>query len=327
MAMMEDHEPSSRVGIAMLVVLRLLPSVWVAPLGGVLADRYDRKWNMVALDVVGTVVALCHVVAFRLGSIRLLYACTAAQQMVTGLYDPSKSAIVPMLVSREYLPKATTLNGIIWSTMAAVGAATGGLIVYRFGIAACFWLDSSSYLASALLLAVGVTGKSFVSSFHEHETESSDVDEQEAVEVGETPAVVPTEPAIANVAKGARNSSFRNMIRDALMFLWQSPYGPMVFIKGSGALLFGCSDVITVVFAEDAETGELDSERLGWMFAAVGLGCIIGPTITDRVISDESHDQIGAWQWLSSSAFALIGLGYVMIGVHANYWARSRGTC
>lgn len=68
--------------------------------------------------------------------------------------------MLPMLAntSPSELQKATTLSSLTWSLMAAIGSSTGGLLVAWFGVKGCFWIDSMTYLISALLLTYGVQG-------------------------------------------------------------------------------------------------------------------------------------------------------------------------
>lgn len=125
--------------ISLLIVVRLLPNVLIAPFGGVLADTRDLRVSMIVLDLAGGLVALSFYVAYALHSPTLIYVATFVQQCLAGLYEPCRSAIVPQMVKdANYLHKATTLSGVVWSTMAAVGSSLGGLLVASFGVSACF---------------------------------------------------------------------------------------------------------------------------------------------------------------------------------------------
>lgn len=315
MSFLEEHENGSSVAVALLVTLRLLPSVLIGPLGGILADQYDRKIVMVLLDLLSALVALLYALSYYLQSIPLLLISTALQETLTGLYEPSRSAILPMLVSPAYLPKATTLTGMVWSTMTAIGAGLSGLIVHWLGISACFGIDAATYLASALLLAYGVHGKYAAVSDDEPPVQSSSDDLK-----GTVATSLSFENEIPKRRNLRRNASSFEMLQEALLYLWTSPYGPFVLIKGCGALLFGSSDVITVVFSE--REGSLDSLRLGWMFASVGVGCILGPTLTDHFWNSHQEGQMEAWQWASSLSYAVIGVGYLMIGHLDRFWLK-----
>lgn len=323
--MLEQDVTASRVSISILVILRLLPSIVIGPVGGVLADRYDRKLVMVSLDVLGAVIALFYLISFWLQSIPILYICTVLQQCVTGLYEPSRSAIVPMLVSETYLPKATTLTVLVWSTMTAIGAFLSGMVVDTLGIPACFWIDSATYLASGCLLACATGRYSATDGLEEKKkvkilVEDSSSTEESFSDGEEFPSSKLEVRLKEDSSSRHRSTSSMQMIFDAYHHLISSPHGPTVLIKGCGALLFGSSDVITVVFAE--RDGVLDSKRLGWMFAAVGIGCLLGPAILDHTWKAHSSGALHAWRWASSVSYGVIGIGYFMVGFHDRYWLK-----
>ena len=156
---------TSRTSISILVLLRLLPSACFTSIGGVLADTYDRRTMMWLLDLLGSLAALLFLVAYYWRSIIAIYAATALQMTVAALYEPSRSAIVPMLVTNEAsLKKAMTLSELSWSLMTAVGSSLGGLSAEALGISMCFCIDSVSYLISAVFIWM-INGSYIASEF------------------------------------------------------------------------------------------------------------------------------------------------------------------
>lgn len=132
-------EQSTQLAISLLIVIRLTPNVLLCPFGGVLADGWDRRKSMIILDLIGALVSLLFVLAFNCRSIPLIYLSTFLQECVAGLYEPSRSAIIPLLAEdEEELKKATTMAGMAYSVMAAVGSAAGGLLVSLLGIRGCY---------------------------------------------------------------------------------------------------------------------------------------------------------------------------------------------
>lgn len=145
--------------ISILILVKLLPNVLFMPLGGVLADKYDRRTNQIVLDVASSLVVLIYLAAVQFQSIPILYLATFCQESLSGLYLPSNSAIIPLLTSSEVeLEKATTLSAVTWSLVAALGSSLGGVLVATIGLRGCFAIDSVTYLVSAALLTYGVQG-------------------------------------------------------------------------------------------------------------------------------------------------------------------------
>jgi hypothetical protein len=132
-------DASSRMALSLLIVIRLLPNVILSPFGGALADGWDRRDIMMYLDVGGSLVAWIFVFALHQKSVGLIYFATFLQECMAGLYEPSRSAIIPLMCpGDEEMKKATTLAGVVWSMIAAFGSAAGGFLVALVGIHGCY---------------------------------------------------------------------------------------------------------------------------------------------------------------------------------------------
>jgi len=250
-----SNDTISRTSISILVSLRLLPSGLFSSIGGVLADTYDRKQIMFMLDLVGSLVALLFLLAYHMKSITALYIATTLQMSVAAIYEPSRSAIVSMLVDdEESLKKSITISELAWSVMTSVGSSLGGIATARLGIPACFFIDSVSYFISALLI-YNIQGDSFIAK-----------------------------PETKTSLKS--NDGFIGRTVDGFKYVRSKPWGAFVFLKFCAALIYGASDVLNVSFSERGPDGSSDmdgsSERLGMLFGAVGVGCFLGPVLVDN---------------------------------------------
>ncbi len=99
----------SPVAVGGVLVLRLVPPLLAAPVGGVLADRFDRRRVMVASNLaMGALVLLVPFV-----SLGPLYAIAFVSESLALLFLPARDAAVPDLVRREALAQA---NGLVMST-------------------------------------------------------------------------------------------------------------------------------------------------------------------------------------------------------------------
>src|SRR5207247_6145665 len=96
-----------QTAVAVVLVLRLLPPIFAAPVGGVLADRLDRRLIMVTCDLVRA--GLIILVPFS--GIGILYVLAFAHECVSLLFLPARDASVPLLVpgGGDVLPLATGL--------------------------------------------------------------------------------------------------------------------------------------------------------------------------------------------------------------------------
>ena len=268
----------SRTSISFLAILRLLPSALFASIGGVLADSYDRRQIMCVLDCTGAVVAWLYILSYYLGSIYALYVATLLQMTVAALYEPNRTAIVPSLVIEEDgLKKAMTISGLAWSVMQAVGSSMGGLLTQWVGIQTCFAFDSLSYLVSALFIWK-IRGRYIPVEPDEepqirHKTNDSEENTKIYIDASNDDE---SKLSFAN---------FSSMTKDGVVYLRSQPWGAFIFLKFCAALIYGASDILNVSFSEQGVNNALDmegsSQRLGIIFAFVGIGCFIGPILAE----------------------------------------------
>src|SRR5215211_4483800 len=87
----------SQTAVAIVLILRLVPPVFAAPVGGILADRLDRRLIMVTCDL--TRAALIVLVPFV--GIGGVYAIALAHECVSLVCLPARDASVPLLVDDE----------------------------------------------------------------------------------------------------------------------------------------------------------------------------------------------------------------------------------
>jgi dTMP kinase len=103
--------------IAGVLFLRVLPAVVIGPLAGYVADRLDRRWNLIVGDVLRFLLfASIPVVTAMLGSdgrgqaLAWVYVVTVLVEAISLVWLPTKDATVPNLVPRERLEAANQLS-------------------------------------------------------------------------------------------------------------------------------------------------------------------------------------------------------------------------
>jgi predicted MFS family arabinose efflux permease len=143
-----------------------IPIVLFSLLGGVMADRTDRRKMLLGSQYVQMTTALilaaltfAHVE--RVWHILILSFIVGSAQSFGG---PAYSALIPSLVPKENLPNAIALNSIQFNLGRVIGPALGGITLTAFGAAWCFGLNGISFIAviiSLYIINVGfIPGKS-----------------------------------------------------------------------------------------------------------------------------------------------------------------------
>lgn len=108
-----------------VLIVRLLPSVFLGPLAGAFADRFDRRWTMIVSDLAR--FALFASIPF-FGRLDYLYLASFLVEVFGLFWIPAKEASVPNLLPRELLETANQLSLIVTYGSGAVAAAIFALL-------------------------------------------------------------------------------------------------------------------------------------------------------------------------------------------------------
>lgn len=135
---------------------QFIPAFLLGPVGGSMADRFDRRKVLLASQTLMAVAAfaLWAVWAADWRSPGLILAITALTGIFSGLMIPSWQAFVPSLVPKQDLASAITLNSTQFNAARAIGPALAGLLLATAGPAVAFLLNGISFLAVIGVLAV-----------------------------------------------------------------------------------------------------------------------------------------------------------------------------
>src|SRR5215471_1079228 len=147
--------------IAYVLILKLLPTFFIGPVAGVVADRYNRKVIMIVADITRGILVLGFLLVRQPNQVWMAYALTALEVAISTFFDPAKSATIPNTVALDQLVPANTLSSASWSVTLAMGAALGGVVTGAFGRNSAFVIDSLSFFLSAMFISgVRVPGSS-----------------------------------------------------------------------------------------------------------------------------------------------------------------------
>jgi dTMP kinase len=141
---------TANFAIAGVFIARLLPSVVLGPIAGVIADRFDRKKVMVIGDIFR---ALLFISIPIVGNYFWLYTATVLIECVTLFWSPAKEATVPNLVPKNKLENANQVSLFAAYGTAPIAAALFSLLsVFITGISAALSLGENSAVDLALYI-------------------------------------------------------------------------------------------------------------------------------------------------------------------------------
>ena len=242
----------SAAWVAVAGVVRLLPFVLFEPLGGAIADRYDRRRVMIASDLARfTLMLVLTVVATSTSTTAVIVAIVIAfvNNTCSTPYFPAVTAITPSIVGEEDLAAANALSGTIDNFAIAFGPALSVVFLLLGPPPVAFGVNALTFMFSAYMVwKIGIHGK-----------------------VGE----VEVEPTLrSRVVAGAR--AIRGSREAMLLVGLTMAFG---FTFGQEVVLFG---PITEDFLG------LGLDATGLLFAAPGVGGILATAAAARLAS-RSH--------------------------------------
>src|SRR5580704_15345787 len=218
-----------------------IPVFLMAPVGGMAADRWDRRSIVVATQ--STSMILAFVLAFLTlsGRIRVWEVIVLAAPMgVVNAFDiPARQAFLVDMVGRENLINAIALNSSMFNGARVIGPSIAGILVAKYGEGWCFFANAVSYIAVIAGLLM--------------------------MRVSRAATQAHSASPFEHIAEGFRFVSNTAPIRVILMLL------------GLVSLVAMPYTVLMPIFAEHILHG--DARTLGVLMGATGIGALTGALV------------------------------------------------
>ncbi|MHC5773142.1 MFS transporter [Nostoc sp.] len=144
-----------------------IPTLVLIPLGGIVADRWNRHQILLVAQILGMLQSLALTWLALSGTINIQYiAILGVLQGIINAFDiPTRQAFLPETVAKENLGNAFALYSSLVSVTSMLGPAIAGLLIAAVGSGLCFLIDSISYIAVIIaLLAIRLTSRKAVIS-------------------------------------------------------------------------------------------------------------------------------------------------------------------
>jgi MFS family permease len=136
--------------ITLITVSFMIPFAFIGPLAGVFVDRWNVKRTMIASDLIRSGLALSLVFA---GSVNQLYVILFALSLVSTFFVPAQTVTLRTIVPPAGLMSANALMQQAFQFVRIISPALAGLMVDKLGASSCYYVDTVSFLFSALMIA------------------------------------------------------------------------------------------------------------------------------------------------------------------------------
>jgi len=145
----------SGTALGFVIALQFLPLLLVGPLGGVVADRFDKRRVLYVTQAAAGLLALTLGLLVSTDVIRLwmVYLLAAGLGCVHAVDNPTRQSFVLEMVGPADLANAVSLNSVMVNLARVVGPAIAGFLIATVGLGPCFLINAASYLAVVVALA------------------------------------------------------------------------------------------------------------------------------------------------------------------------------
>jgi MFS transporter, DHA3 family, macrolide efflux protein len=139
--------------MSIFLVIDTIVVAIVAPFGGIIADRFNRKGIMVWMDGIRGIIVLVGALLLylHLMQIWMIYLSAMILGFCGAIFGPAAGAIIPNIVEENQLPQASSADQFAVSLCTITGMLTGGLLYGLVGINMIFILNALSYFVSGIL--------------------------------------------------------------------------------------------------------------------------------------------------------------------------------
>jgi MFS family permease len=235
------HLTGSGVDLGIVVGLQFLPMLLFGPVGGLVADRVNKRQLLYLTQAAGGVLALVLGILVVSHQVQLwqVYLLAALLGMVNVFDNPARQTFIMEMVGRDDLPNAVSLNTVVMNASRVVGPAIGGVIITVLGLGVCFFVNAASYIAV-------IVGLSMMRSAELH----------------------PTGTVVR--AKG--------QIRDGFRYVWRTPSLRNTLLAVAVIGVFAYNFTVTLaLLAKDTFHGGAGTYSV--LTACMGFGAVVGGLI------------------------------------------------
>lgn len=225
----------SESALGIVVMLNSLPLLILAPWAGGIADRFNRRFILIATQAIAMLLAFALAVLIQTGLIQIwhIYLCSLILGIISALDFPAQQAFIGDMSGMGQVRQAVTLNIMALQVARMIGPALGGFLLKAVGNSVSFWINGLSFLFVIISLLL----------VRSHQAEH-------------------------------KGGSSRGQFRETVDFLRSQPRMIDLMIFAALVTFFGLS-IFNILPAVADHVLHGDSQTYGLLFGASGAGALI----------------------------------------------------
>ena len=278
-------QTNSGLAVAGVMLSRAIPMLLAGPLAGVSLDRFNRRQLMIWSDLVRAVLAGLFVLGVPLGRSWIIYVLSALMMAASPFFTSGRASILPAIATKDELHTANSMTQTTQWTTTAIGSFLGGFSAEVMGYEIAFFLNSLSFLFSALCISkLRVPEGAFVAKRNS---------------LDETKVVKPWQD-----------------YKDGLKYMRSIPLlAGLGFVSVGWASGGGAAQILFPLFGDRVfHRGAMGT---GQLWGSAGIGLVIGGIFAHRLMPRLTFAQ---YKKTISLAYLVHGASYVCFAISEPYW-------
>lgn len=240
------NETGSAALFGMVSACAFIPMIILSPVGGIFADRVNKRNIMVVLDFATAFLVIAIVVLLgKMNLIVLLFSAMFILYGVQGAYHPAVQASIPALLMEEHIMQGNAVINLVSSFSGLIGPVIGGALFGFYGIMPILYVSTVCFILSAIM-------EIFIYIPFEKKT---------------------TQGNIFAIGFGDLKESFHYMSRKQPLIIKFSIAIAAINMILSALVIIGLPVIVTQILAFDSETA---NRLYGYAEGAMAMGSLCG---------------------------------------------------
>ena len=146
------NETGSAALFGVVSACAFIPMIVLSPIGGIFADRVNKRNIMVVLDFSTSLLVLAIIILLgKMNLVVLLLCALFALYGISGAYQPAVQASIPVLLPGEHIMQGNAVINLVSSFAGLIGPVIGGALFGFYGIMPILYVSMFCFLLSAIM--------------------------------------------------------------------------------------------------------------------------------------------------------------------------------
>ncbi len=151
----------SPVTLGVIALAGSLPMLLFSLFGGVVADRLQKKYVLIAGQAISALISLFIAISLVIGMVSpdrpaswlILLAASAVQGITMGVMMPSRQAMIREIVDQDQLMNATALSALGTNGLRLLAPAIAGFLIAAYGFQAVYFTMTGLYILAVVFIS------------------------------------------------------------------------------------------------------------------------------------------------------------------------------